>query len=57
MDKHFAIYQEYADNISAIKSDKNKIDHKKYTVPSEFEPQNLHVNETKPNNISQMKQK
>ena len=47
MDKNFAIYQEYADNISAMKSDKNKIDHKKYTVPSEFEPQNLHVNETK----------
>ena len=46
MDKHFAIYQEYADNISAMKSDKNKID-QKYTVPSEFEPQNLHVNETK----------
>ena len=32
LDKHFAIYQEYADHISAITGDKNKIDHIKKTV-------------------------
>ena len=32
LDKHFGIYQEYADHISAITGDKNKIDHIKKTV-------------------------
>ena len=40
-----AVYQEYADDISTITSDKNKIDHIKKPVRSELETRKLHVNE------------
>ena len=46
-DKHLAIYQEYAGDISVITSDKNKNDHIKKAVRSELETRNLQVNETK----------
>ena len=41
------MYQDYADDISAITSDKNKTDHIKNAVCKDLEIGNLHVNKTK----------
>lgn len=43
-DEHFILYQEYADDISAIMSDRNKIDHIKKAVCKELEIGKLYVN-------------
>ena len=43
-DKHFVLYQEYADDISVITSDKNKIDHIKKAVCKELEIRNFRMN-------------
>ena len=47
IDEHFALCQEYADDNSAITTDKNKIDDIKKVVHSELETRNLCVNKTK----------
>ena len=46
-DKHFSLNQEYANDISATKTGKNKTEHIKKPVHAELETRNLHVSERK----------